>query len=72
MIAFMEILKQQQGRDPGSVEIFLSSHPAPGERAALLRSSLKGVSGGRRDSSEFQDIRARLKRLPPARSVPAR
>jgi beta-barrel assembly-enhancing protease len=72
MIAFMEILRQQQGRDPGSVETFLSSHPAPGERAALLRSSLKGASGGRRDSSEFQQIRARLQRLPPARSMPAR
>ena len=33
MVAFMEILGRQQGRDPGSVMVFLSSHPAPGERA---------------------------------------
>ena len=72
MIAFMEILRQQQGRDPGSVETFLSSHPAPGERAALLRSSLKGVSGGRRDAPEFQQMRGRLERLPPARPMPTR
>ena len=72
MIAFMEILRQQQGRDPVSVETFLSSHPAPGERAARLRASLDGVSGGRRDSPEFQQIRARLNRLPAARSMSAR
>ena len=72
MVAFMEILRHQQGRDPGSVEIFLSSHPAPGERAALLRSALKGTSGGRKDSTQFQQIRARLNRLPPARGMPPR
>ena len=72
MIAFMEILRQQQGRDPVSVETFLSSHPAPGERAVRLRASLDGVSGGRRDSPEFQQIRARLNRLPAARSMSAR
>ena len=35
MMAFMELLRQQQGRDPGSVAVFLSSHPAPAERVAL-------------------------------------
>ena len=30
MPEFMEILRREQGRDPGSVEVFLSSHPAPG------------------------------------------
>ena len=29
MAEFMEILRREQGRDPGSVEVFLSSHPAP-------------------------------------------
>ena len=66
MIEFMEILRRQQGRDPGSVEVFLSTHPGAGERAALLRQQLRGVSGGRRDSREFQQIRARLKRMPAA------
>jgi beta-barrel assembly-enhancing protease len=69
MIAFMDTLRREQGRDPSSVEIFLSSHPGPAERAALLRTELRGVSGGRRDSDQFQQIRARLKRLPPARSM---
>jgi predicted Zn-dependent protease len=70
MIAFMEILRNQQGRDPGSVEVFLSSHPGPAERAALLRSALQGVSGGRRDSDQFRQVRARLSRVAPAPPMP--
>jgi beta-barrel assembly-enhancing protease len=72
MIAFMEILRHEQGRDPGSVEVFLSSHPGPGERVELLRTQLRGVPGGRKDSEEFQQIRARLGRLGPARSMSSR
>jgi predicted Zn-dependent protease len=72
MIAFMEILRRAQGRDPGSVEVFLSSHPGPAERADLLRSELRGVSGGRRDSYQFRQVRARLARMPPPRSMPRR
>jgi predicted Zn-dependent protease len=70
MIAFMEMLRRQQGRDPGSVEVFLSSHPGPGERADLLRAELRGVSGGRRDSSAFRQIRQRLNRMGPAKTMP--
>jgi predicted Zn-dependent protease len=69
MIRFMESLRRQQGKDPGSVQIFLSSHPAPSERAELLRKELRSVSGGRRDSTQFRQIRARLSRLSPAREM---
>ena len=69
MIAFMEILRRQQGRDPGSVEVFLSSHPGPTERAALLRAQLRNASGGRRNTDQFAQIRARLSRMPAARSM---
>jgi predicted Zn-dependent protease len=72
MIAFMEILRRQQGRDPHSVEVFLSSHPAPSERAGRLRSELGNASGGRRDSEQFQQIRSRLSRIAPARQMPRR
>lgn len=72
MIDFMEILRRQQGRDPGSVDVFMSSHPGAAERAQLLRSELRGVSGGRRDSETFRQMRARLARMPPARSMPSR
>lgn len=69
MIAFMEILRRQQGRDPGSVEVFLSSHPGPAERVQLLRQQLRGTSGGRKNTDQFRQIRARLGRMAPARSM---
>ena len=69
MVAFMEMLRRQQGRDPASVTVFLSSHPAPGERAELLRRELGKTSGGRRDSQEFRRVRDLLARLPPARRM---
>ena len=67
MLEFMETLRRQQGRDPGSVEVFLSSHPAPAERAALLRKSVR--AGGRRDSQAFQRVKSRVQKLPPARGM---
>lgn len=66
MAEFMETLRREQGRDPGSVEIFLSSHPAPGERAAALRRSLGSRPTGRRDSAAFRSSKARALRLKPA------
>jgi predicted Zn-dependent protease len=72
MIAFMELLRRQQGRDPSSVEVFLSSHPGPAERAELLRGELRGAAGGQKDSRRFQDVRTRLQRMPPAPSLRAR
>jgi predicted Zn-dependent protease len=72
MVAFMELLRGQQGRDPSSVEVFLSSHPAPAERAQLLRGELRGLSGGRKDSQRFRDVRARVQRMPPAPALRVR
>jgi predicted Zn-dependent protease len=70
MAEFMETLRREQGRDPGSVEIFLSSHPAPGERAAALRRALGPRSSGRRDSAAFRTAKARTLRLkPPPKSM---
>ena len=66
---FMETLRREQGRDPGAVEVFLSSHPAPAERAAALRRSLGARATGRRDSAAFRNARARALRLPPAKSM---
>lgn len=72
MIAFMDTLQRAQGRAPGSVDVFLSTHPAPGERAARLRVELRSASGGRRDSDAFRRMQARQNRLPPAQSMPAK
>ena len=68
LLEFMELLQRQQGRDPSSVQLFLSSHPAPAERAALLRKSIR--PGGHRNTQEFQKIKARLRQLSPAKAVP--
>jgi predicted Zn-dependent protease len=72
MIEFMETLRREQGRDARTVEVFLSSHPAPDERVARLRGLLRGSSGGRRNSEEFRRVAARLERLPPAKPMPER
>ena len=69
MVDFMEKLRHEQGRDPGSVEVFLSSHPGPGERAAQLRRTLGTRGSGRTDSAAFRAAKARALRLPPARSM---
>ena len=72
MIAFMETLRAVQGRDPTAVETFLTSHPAPGERADLLRTQLRRAYKGQRDSGVFKEIKQRLNRLPAAKSMPRR
>jgi len=70
MIEFMETIRRAQGNDPSGVQVFLSSHPAPAERASRLRTAIRGKTGGRRDSAEFQRIRSRLKGLPAAPAMP--
>ncbi len=66
MADFMDVLRREQGRDPGSVEVFLSTHPAPAERAVVLRRLAGQSPGGRRDSAAFRAAKARVLRLPPA------
>lgn len=66
MADFMDVLRKQQGRDPSSVETFLSTHPAPAERAVVLRRLAAQRSGGRRDSAAFRAAKTRAGRLPPA------
>jgi predicted Zn-dependent protease len=72
MIEFMETIRRTQGNSPGRVEMFLSSHPAPAERASRLRTALaaQGKTGGQRDSAEFQRIRSRLNGMPAAKAMP--
>jgi predicted Zn-dependent protease len=68
MVEFLRILRERQGRDPSNVEVFLSTHPSPGDRIE----DLSPPAGGRRDSQRFRQIKARLDRLAPARSMPRR
>ena len=69
MADFMDVLRRRQGRDPGSVETFLSTHPAPAERAVALRRLAAQRSGGRRDSGAFRAVKARERRLAPSPRV---
>lgn len=66
MVEFMQVLRARQGRDPGSVRTFFSSHPAPAERVRRLQQEANRLAGGRRDSQAFRNVQARLDRLPPA------
>jgi predicted Zn-dependent protease len=66
MPEFMDVLRREQGRDPGGVEVFLSTHPAPAERAVVLRQLAAQHPGGRRDSASFRAVKSRVSRLPPA------
>ena len=71
LLEFMETLRQQAGRDPSSVEVFLSTHPSPAERVRQLRTELSRVKpGGRRDTAAFQNVRRTLARLPQAPRMP--
>jgi predicted Zn-dependent protease len=69
MIDLLETVREQEKRDPSSVEVFFSNHPAPKDRIALLAGVVPAKRAGKRDSAEFQSIRARLRKLPPAGSM---
>ena len=64
MANFFEILRQQQGRDPGTVAQFMSDHPSPANRQTRIRQEVQniGATGVRRASSdtEFSRIKANL------------
>jgi beta-barrel assembly-enhancing protease len=70
MVEFMQILRAQAGRDPSSVQTFLSSHPAPGERVTRLQGTVTRLgSGGTRDSAAFRQVKSRLAQMPAAPSM---
>jgi predicted Zn-dependent protease len=63
MVEFLQVLRSRQGRDPGSVRTFFSSHPAPADRVARLEQQANRMAGGRRDSTAFRNVQTRLARL---------
>jgi predicted Zn-dependent protease len=69
MLEFMQVLNQQAGRGTSGVENFFSTHPSPANRMGLLREHVGSLRGGRRDSAAFREIKARLRRMPPAPSM---
>ena len=69
MIELMQTMREQERRDPSSVEQFFSNHPSAQDRVALLTRLVPRTRIGTRDSAAFQSIRARLKKLPPAKTM---
>ena len=68
MAEMFEILKKEAGRNPTSVEAFFSSHPSPQDRIKEVTAAVSAHRKGRRDSREFQVIKARLLKMPPPRT----
>lgn len=62
MIHFFEKLREMEGRDPSAVEVFLSSHPPPKDRAEHLRAQLDAAGNpqGAKDPDPIWRIQERL------------
>ena len=61
LIGFLEVLRAQAKRDPSSVEVFFSTHPAPDDRIAALRAMSLNTPRATRDTGKFAQMSARLK-----------
>jgi predicted Zn-dependent protease len=68
MIELFEVLRREAKRDPGGVDVFLSSHPSPQNRIAQLQAATGHSHGGTRDTKEFRAVKAHVLKLPPPRS----
>jgi beta-barrel assembly-enhancing protease len=66
MVELFETLRREAQRDPGTLEVYFSSHPAPQDRIKELQPQIARHTGGRRDSGKFHAIKARLLQLPAA------
>jgi len=67
MADFFELLRREQGRDPGKLEQFFASHPPAADREARIRDQAASLQLARsQDVGGFDRIRADLRRLPPA------
>jgi predicted Zn-dependent protease len=79
MIELFDVLRREQTRDPGAVEVFFSTHPSPQDRiqnltdaAARLRRSAATARRAVRDTAEFRAVKARVLKLPPPHAMPVR
>ncbi len=75
MADFFETLRRESGKDPGKMEQFFSSHPAPKNRAARVREEIQQLGKRRRKApvGGFDQVQTILRRLPkaPAPKKPA-
>jgi predicted Zn-dependent protease len=67
MARFFDLLAAQRRSNPGKVERFFSSHPSPGDRAAVIRQAGYRREHGRDDEiGSLTSVQRELRRLPPA------
>jgi predicted Zn-dependent protease len=68
MAEFFEHLREMQGRDPGGLERFFSSHPAPADRSEHVRREVQMLKvSPKPPSGNFQRIQSILKAMPKPR-----
>ncbi len=67
MATLFELLRSEQGRDPGKVERFFSDHPPPADREARIREQAGSLRlAAARDVGGFDRIQADLRKRAPA------
>ena len=68
MVSFFELLNQQRAREPGKLEQFFSSHPAPADRATRLQAEAErlGPVARPRELGGFAGIQQALQEHPAA------
>ena len=74
MVTFFELLNRQRAREPGKLEQFFSSHPAPADRAARLQAEADrlGPVARPRELGGFAGAQQALRERPAAPSRNAR
>jgi len=70
MADFFDILAAEQDRNPGKVEQFFSSHPAPANRAARIQEEIRLLAvNPTRPVGGFAQVKSELTRMRPAASM---
>jgi predicted Zn-dependent protease len=70
MVSFFDVLASEQGRNPGKVEQFFSSHPAPANRAARINEEMALLTVKPiRPVGGFAQVKSELARMRPAASM---
>ena len=64
MVELFDVLRREARRDPASVEVFFSSHPAPQDRITRLQGEIGRGPAGTRDTAQFRAVKARVLRMP--------
>lgn len=72
MATMFALLRSEQGRDPGKLEQFFSSHPPPADREARIRTIANSLGGGGSQQvvGGFANIQTRLGGLAASASTP--